>query len=81
MSVAFDQLTSQVIANETVEGSVIQLLKNIAAKLANSPTPAEVAALSASLNSSAEALTDSVIANTPVKPVPDKSLESVPGIQ
>jgi len=64
-STEFDALTAQVTTNDTVEGSAVQLLQNIAAILANNPTPAQVTALSASLSSSATALAAAVTANTP----------------
>ena len=65
MSVEFDQLTAQVTQNDSVEASAVQLIQNIAQALANSPTPAQVQALSQSLQASADALAASITANTP----------------
>jgi len=65
MSAEFDALTAQVAANDDAEASAIQLIQNIAALLANNPTPAQVSALAANLKASADALGAAVVANTP----------------
>jgi hypothetical protein len=68
MSADFDALVAQVTANTTVEGSAVVLIQNIAAQLANNPTDAQVAALSAQLNTSATALAAAITASTPAAP-------------
>ena len=65
MSAEFDALVAQVTANTDVEASAVALIQGIAAQLANNPTPAQVAALSTQLKSSADALAAAITANTP----------------
>jgi hypothetical protein len=65
MSAEFDALTAQVAASTTVEQSAITLIEGIAAQLAGNPTPAQVTALSTSLQTSATALAAAITANTP----------------
>lgn len=66
MAGELDALTTQVAANTTVEQSAVTLIQGIAAQLAAAGTdPAKLAALSASLKTSADALAAAVTANTP----------------
>lgn len=65
MAQELDALIAQVTANTSAENSAITLIKDIAARLANNPTPAQIATLSAQLKSSADALGAAVVANTP----------------
>jgi hypothetical protein len=59
-------LTAQVTQNTTVEQSAITLIQGLAAQLvANANDPAAIAALAASLNTSATSLAAAVTANTP----------------
>jgi hypothetical protein len=68
MSAEFDALTAQVAASTSVEASAVALIQGIAAQLAGNPTPAQVTALTAELQSSADALAAAVTANTPAAP-------------
>ena len=65
MSAEFDALVAQVTANTDVEASAVTLIQGIAAQLANSPTSAQVSALSSQLKTSADALAGAITANTP----------------
>jgi hypothetical protein len=66
MSQELDALTAQVQANEDLEASAITLIQGIAAQLvAAKDDPAKIAALAASLNTSASALSAAIVANTP----------------
>ncbi len=67
---ALDDLTTQVAANTTVEGSAVTLIQGLAAQLAAAGTdPTKLAALQASLKTSADALAAAVAQNTtPAKP-------------
>jgi len=61
-----DDLSAQVDANVSVEGSAVQLIQNIAAALQAAGTdPAKLAALQNTLKTSADALAAAVVANTP----------------
>jgi len=65
MSAEFDALSAQVAENTSEEASAGQLIQNIAAQLANNPTPEQVKALAATLKTSGDALAALVVANTP----------------
>lgn len=66
---AIDDLTTQVAANTTVEGSAITLINGLAAQLRAAGTdPAKLAALQASLKTSGDALAAAVAANTVAAP-------------
>jgi hypothetical protein len=63
---AIDDLTSQVAANTTVEGSAKVLIDGFAARLAAAGTdPTKLAQLQSDLKTSGDALAASVAANTP----------------
>jgi hypothetical protein len=69
MSKELDDLMAQVASNESIEQSAITLIQGIAAQLEAAGTdPAKLAGLSASLKTSADALSAAVIANTPAVP-------------
>lgn len=69
MSTVLDDLKAQVDTNAQVEASAIQLIQNIADKLAAAGTdPVALAALKDELSTSATALAAAVAANTPVDP-------------
>jgi hypothetical protein len=71
MSAEFDALTAQVAEQKTVEDSAIALINGLAAQikaLGDAPTPAQLSALTASLNASATSLASAVSANTPAAP-------------
>ena len=60
-----DDLTAQVAANTSVEGSALTLIQGLAAQLAAAGSnPAALAALQAQLKTSADALAAAVAANT-----------------
>jgi len=62
---AIDDLTAQVAANKTVEGSALTLINGFAARLAAAGVdPAKLSALQTDLKTSADALTAAVVANT-----------------
>jgi hypothetical protein len=66
-----DALTAQVTKNTDLEESAITLIQGLADQIANAADdPAEVAALSAKLKASAEALAAAITANTPAPPTP-----------
>lgn len=66
---ALDDLTTQVAANTTVEGSAITLIQGLAAQLAAAGTdPTKLAALQSQLKTSADALAAAITANTPAAP-------------
>jgi hypothetical protein len=66
MSKELDDLTVQVKANTDVEASAITLIQGIAAQLvAAKDDPVKVAALGATLKTSATALAAAISANTP----------------
>jgi len=69
MSAEFDALEAQVAATTSVEVSAVTLIQGIAAKLADSPTAAEVTALSDQLKISADSLAAAVTANTETSPL------------
>ena len=63
---SLDALTAQVTKNTDVEASAIVLIKNIAAALEAAKTdPVAIAALAAQLDTSATALAEAIVANTP----------------
>ena len=67
---AIDDLTTQVAANTTVEGSAVTLINGLAAQLKAAGTdPVKLAALQASLKTSADALAAAVAANTVASPL------------
>lgn len=71
MSKELDDLEAQVTKNEDVEKSAVVLIQGIAAQLAAAGTdPAKLKALSAGLQSSADALAAAVAANTAPPPTP-----------
>jgi hypothetical protein len=62
-------LADQVKANTDVEQSAVTLITGLAAQIAAAANdPAQVAALAASLKSSADALSAAIVANTPATP-------------
>ena len=65
MSAEFDALAAQVKSNSDAEASAIAVINAIAAKLAASPTPAQVTQLAADLKASADSLGAAIVANTP----------------
>lgn len=66
MAGELDTLTTDVANGATVEQSAIVLLQGLKAALDAAGTdPAKLAALSASLESSNQALADAIVANTP----------------
>jgi uncharacterized protein (DUF1786 family) len=66
MSKALDDLIAQVKANEDVEASALVLIQGIAARIDEAGAdPAKLAELSASLKTSADTLSEAVVANTP----------------
>jgi len=66
-----DALAAQVTENTNLENSAITLIQGLADQIANAADdPTEVAALSARLKSSAEALAAAITANTPQPPTP-----------
>lgn len=68
-----DDLTAQVAANTTVEGSALTLIQGLAAKLAAAiaaGNPAALTALQTQLKTSADALAAAVAQNTPAAPAP-----------
>jgi hypothetical protein len=66
---SIDDLTAQVAASTTVEASAVTLIQGLAARLAAAGTdPTKLAALGASLKTSADALAAAVTANTPAAP-------------
>lgn len=66
---AIDDLTTQVAANTTVEGSAVTLINGLAAQLKAAGTdPVKLAALQASLKTSAADLAAAITANTPAAP-------------
>jgi hypothetical protein len=68
---ALDALTAQVTENTDLEQSAILLIQGLADQIANAGTdPAALAALSAKLKSSADALAAAITANTPAPPAP-----------
>lgn len=69
MATTLDDLKAQVDINAEVEASAIQLIQNIADKLAAAGTdPVALDALKSELSTSAAALAAAVAANTPVDP-------------
>jgi transcription initiation factor TFIIIB Brf1 subunit/transcription initiation factor TFIIB len=69
MSSTLDDLKAQVEVNAEVEASAIQLIQNIADKLAAAGTdPVALAALTDELKNSSAALAAAIAANTPVDP-------------
>ena len=68
---AIDDLTTEVARNTSVEQSALVLIQGLAAQLAAAGTdPAKLAALTAQLSTSADALAAAVAANTPAAPAP-----------
>ena len=66
MSQELDSLTVQVTRNTDVEASAVVLLKGLAQQIADLKTdPVKLQALSDSLKTSADALAEAVVANTP----------------
>jgi len=71
MSKELDDLTAQVAQNTTIEESAVTLINGLAAKITEAGTdPAKLAALSASLTTSANDLSAAIAANTPAAPAP-----------
>lgn len=69
MSTVLEDLKAQVDVNAEVEASAVQLIQNIAEKLAAAGTdPVALAALKDELSASAAALAAAVAANTPAAP-------------
>jgi hypothetical protein len=66
---AIDDLTAQVAANSTVEGSALTLIQGLADQLKNAGTDSgKLAALQNQLKASADRLAEAVAANTPAYP-------------
>ena len=66
MSQELDSLTVQVTRNTDVEASAVVLLKGLAQQIADLKTdPVKLQALSDNLKTSADALAEAVVANTP----------------
>lgn len=66
---ALDALTTQVSENTSLEQSAITMIQGLAQQIAQAADdPAEVAALSAHLKESADALAAAITANTPAAP-------------
>lgn len=66
MSKELDDLTAEVAQETTVENSAITLINGLAAQITAAGTdPAKLAALTASIKSSSDALAAAVTANTP----------------
>lgn len=71
MSQELDDLTAEVAAATTINQSALTLIQGLAAQIAAAGTdPAKLAALTASLRSSEDALSAAVTANTPASPTP-----------
>ncbi len=66
---ALDDLTAQVTAQTTVEQSAITLLNQLSDLIKQAGTdPVKLAALTAQLKTSADALAAAIVANTPAAP-------------
>ena len=73
MSAEFDALVAQVAQQTTVEQSAITLIQGLAAQIAalgSAPTPAQITALTQSLNASATSLAAAVAQNTQAQNAP-----------
>ena len=71
MSKELDDLTAEVAAVKTAEGSAIVLVQGLVAKIgAAANDPAAIAALTADLKTSTDALAAAITANTPAAPAP-----------
>jgi chromosome segregation ATPase len=69
MTKELNDLTAQVKANTDAEASAVTLIQGLAAQIAAAQNdPAAIAALSAQLKTSADALAAAVVANTPSAP-------------